>query len=356
MATSGVVSVNWSNNNNNSRVVKSKYEFAVKPSDEEVVVDSDDSEYSIPTIDISLLTSPDHHQRSKILHHLHKACQEWGFFQLINHGISETVMKQMMEACEGFFNMSEEEKKEFQGSRDVLDPINWGTNFNCNTVGKKFLIWREFLKLYVHPQFNSPYKPLGFSEAAEEYCKRTREICRVLMRAMSEALGLEPNCLEKATNWDEGCDVLASNYYPTCPNPDQVIGLPPHTDPGLMNLLVQNDVGGLQILHKSGKWVQWKAMPNTIIVDLGDQMQILTNDLYKSVTHRAVVNNKSTRISIVSGHGPAVNAKVVPIPELLEALGQAPAYPGIPYNEYLQLQRTSHTFLKSTLDIIRLES
>ncbi|XP_062086496.1 2-oxoglutarate-dependent dioxygenase 19-like [Humulus lupulus] len=147
------------------------------------------------------------------------------------------------------------------------------------------------------------------------------------MRAISETLGLEPNCLKKATNLDEGFQFLTSNQYPPCPDPEKVIELPPHTDLALMNILMQNHVGGLQILHK-GKWVNWKAMPNTMIVGIGDQIQILSNGLYKSVNHRAVVNNKSTRISIVAVHGPGMNTKIDPIPELLEAHGQTPTYSG----------------------------
>ncbi|XP_030503451.2 2-oxoglutarate-dependent dioxygenase 19 [Cannabis sativa] len=337
-------------------LLASKYAFVVKPSDEEVV-DSHHSEYSIPTIDISLLTSDNLDQRSKILFDLRKACEDWGFFMLINHGISDDLMKKMMEGCDNFFNMVEEDKKEFEGSLDtyVLDPICYGTNFDKgdNQINQLHY-WRNYIRFIVHPQFHSPHKPIGFSEVAKEYSKRTREICGVLMRGISETLGLEPNCLEKATNWDEGLQFLQSNHYPTCPNPHQVIGLPPHTDPMLMNLLVQNDVGGLQILHK-GKWVNWKAMPNSIIVDIGDQMQILSNEMYKSVKHRVVVNKKSIRISIVSVHGASMDTKIEPIEELLKAHAQKPAYPPISIKEYLKFQQSSQAFLKPTLDLIRLK-
>ncbi|XP_060964948.1 2-oxoglutarate-dependent dioxygenase 19-like [Cannabis sativa] len=333
-------------------LLASKYEFAVKPSDEEVV-DLDNIEYSIPTIDFSLLTSDNLDQRSKILDDLRKACEDWGFFTLINHGISDSVMKKMMEVSESFFNMGEEEKKEFEGNGDILDPICYGTNINCNIGGKQVLFWRNFIKFIAHPQFESPYKPIGFREAAEEYGKRTREICGVLMRGISKTLGLEENCIEKATNLDMGLQYLLMNDYQSCPNPDQVIGLPPHTDPALMNILIQNDVGGLQILH-NGKWVNWKAMPYSIIVDIGDQMQILTNDLYKSVKHSAIVNNKSRRISIVSTHGPQEDTKVVPIQELLEAHGQTPSYKPIPFKQYMQILQSPQVLLQPPLNLIRL--
>ena len=93
------------------------------------------------------------------------------------------------------------------------------------------------------------------------------------MRAISETLGLESDRLTKATDWDRGLQFLLGNYYPPCPQPDRVIGLGAHTDGNVLNLLIQNDVGGLQIQHK-GKWVNWKAEPNALIADLGDQIQV----------------------------------------------------------------------------------
>ena len=98
------------------------------------------------------------------------------------------------------------------------------------------------------------------------------------MKAISETLGLEPDRITKATDWDRGLQCISANYYPPCSKPDQAIGLAAHTDPNLLNLIIQNDVGGLQIQHK-GKWVIWKAEPNALIVDLGDQIQVPTHAL-----------------------------------------------------------------------------
>ena len=111
------------------------------------------------------------------------------------------------------------------------------------------------------------------SEAAAVYTKKTREIATELLKAISETLDLESDAILKAASWDRGFQLLAANYYPACPQPDRAIGLPAHTDSGLLNLLIQNDVGGLQIEHQ-GKWVNWIAKPNSFIVDLGEQMQV----------------------------------------------------------------------------------
>ena len=80
----------------------------------------------------------------------------------------------------------------------------------------------------------------------------------------------------------------------------------------------------------------------------------MTNDKYKSTLHRAVVNNKSKRISIVSGHAPASDIVVAPMQELLEREGESPHYKGVVYKEYLEIQKSVRSYLKSTLDSIRI--
>ena len=113
------------------------------------------------------------------------------------------------------------------------------------------------------------------SEVAFEFGKRTRNVAMELIKAISETLGLESDHIAKAMNWDNGLQILAANFYPACPEPDRAIGIPPHTDHGLVTLLIQNDTDGLQVQHK-GKWVNWNAMPNAFVVNLGDQMQVLS--------------------------------------------------------------------------------
>lgn len=111
---------------------------------------------SIPTIDLSLLTSSNPDQRSKAIQDLGKACEEWGFFMVVNHGIPEELMRSVLEVTSDFFNLPEDEKPEFQPA-DVLNPIRYGTSFN--TAKDKIFCWRDFLKLFVHPQFHCPATP-----------------------------------------------------------------------------------------------------------------------------------------------------------------------------------------------------
>ncbi|KAJ6683573.1 hypothetical protein OIU85_007277 [Salix viminalis] len=120
------------------------------------------------------------------------------------------------------------------------------------------------------------------------------------------------------------------------------MGMPPHSDHGLLTLLIQNGIGGLQIQHK-GKWVNVGTHPNSFLVNTGDHLEILSNGRYKSVLHRAMVNSNGTRMSIAMAHGPSLDSVVSPAPELLvSSEGDEPAaYIGMKYKDYLELQQSN---------------
>ncbi|KAL5558581.1 hypothetical protein UlMin_034792 [Ulmus minor] len=257
----------------------------------------------------------------------------------------------MIRKSEGFFDLTEDERRNYAG-KALFDPIRWGTSFNVRL--DKTLFWRDYLKLHVHPHFNAPKNPEGFSETLQEYCKQTRGVAGELLKGISKSLRLDENYIKKKMEMEKRSHQLAViNLYPPCPQPDVAIGLPPHTDHGLLTLLMQNELGGLQVFHNN-KWISVNPLPYSFLVNTGDHMEILTNGKYKSVVHRALVNNKATRISIGTAHGPPLNAVVSPAPELLDYESQTPAYRGITYKEYLELQQSNQLNGKSCLDHIRI--
>lgn len=311
------------------------------------LIDPDALQDSIPTIDFSLLSSDSPHQRSSAVHELDRACRDWGFFTVINHGVPVRLMKEMMDACERFFNQTEEEKREFEG-RHVLDPIRYCTSFNALVDTASF--WRDNLKLFVHPQFHSPNKPRGFSEVAAEYSKRVREVAMTLLQGISESLGLKEGYMEEALNLESGLQILVANLYPPCPQPELGMGLGPHSDHGLLTLLIQNQIGGLQIQH-GGKWIPVDTTPYSFVVNVADHIEILSNGEYKSVVHRVVVNNKATRMSIAMAHGPSLDAVVGPAIE-----SKSPAFIPMRYGEYLELQQSNPLHVKSALEAVRIRT
>eukprot|EP00262_Sarcandra_glabra_P012980 TRINITY_DN3476_c0_g4_i1.p1 TRINITY_DN3476_c0_g4~~TRINITY_DN3476_c0_g4_i1.p1 ORF type:complete len:359 (-),score=37.09 TRINITY_DN3476_c0_g4_i1:259-1335(-) len=305
--------------------------------------------HQIPTIDFALLTTSTPDQRSQIVRDIGKACSEWGFFMVINHGLSERVREGMLDACRAFFDLTEEEKREC-AEKHVLDPIRYGTSINATV--DEVMSWRDFLKVVVHPNFHSPEKPTCFREVSLEYCTSIREIAKELLKGISESLGLEACYIEKALEMEVGLQILVANCYPRCPQPELAMGIPPHSDHGLLTILTQNEVGGLQVKHK-GKWVIVNPLPYSFLVNIGDHIEILSNGKYKSVEHQAIVNSHSDRISIAMPHGPSLDALVAPAPQLVDNENNPPAYRGMKYREYLEFQQSNLLKGKSCLDRLR---
>ncbi|KAI4296412.1 hypothetical protein L6164_036372 [Bauhinia variegata] len=306
---------------------------------------------TLPIIDFSLLTSRNPQERSKTIQDLGKACEEWNFFMLINHGIPESLMNVMMEGITEFFNLPDEEKKEFL-KENLYDPIRWGSSFN--SVREEVHCWRDFLKVFVHPEFHFPDKPAGLRDAAFEYIKHIREITRELLRGVSESLDLEPNYISNAVNLESSLQVFVANLYPPCPQPELAMGLFPHTDYSLMTLILENGISGLDILQ-DGKWIKVKAPPNALMVITANQLEIVTNGKYKSSVHRAALYSKAKRISLTTGNGPSLDTVVRPAPELVDE-SHPPGYKTITYREFFEIHQRKGFDKQSALDYIRIQN
>lgn len=309
---------------------------------------ADDLAASIPVIDMSLLTSHHPQIHAKAVQELGKACAEWGFFMLTNHGIPMNLVEELMKKSQEFHDLPTEEKKEFSDN-DPFAPIRHGTSF-CPQV-EKVHYWRDYFKAVTFPEFNFPNKPPGYREVAREYSKKIRAVARNLLEGMSESLGLESNSIVESTDYDSGHQLFAVNLYPPCPQPHLALGLPSHSDIGLLTLLVENGIGGLQVKHHD-KWVNVNPLHNCLVVLLGDQLEVVSNGRYARVLHRAILNNTETRISVVLANGPALDKEIGAVPKLLE--NEKPLFKSITYREYFQIQQKSRIGETSSLDEIRL--
>ncbi|KAI3867636.1 hypothetical protein MKW98_006013 [Papaver atlanticum] len=274
---------------------------------------------TIPVIDFSFLTSGSPDQRCKIIQDLRNACRDWGFFMFNTSKIitlinccativggeswsSRDFEKGFDRLVYGFLQSEPEEKLPYRGKYE-LDPriiLDHETNFDTKVDNVSF--WRDQFRVFVHPIFHPPHKPEGLSEDLSEYSKRSRVIMKELLRGIMEGLEFEEDDIEKSLELKSGDQIFSANFNPPCPQPELAIGLPPHADHGLLTLLIQNNVDGLHIKNK-GKWVAVNPIPNSIMVNTGDHMDTLSKGKYKSVLHRAVVNNKETRISLVITNG-----------------------------------------------------
>nr|GMC70242.1 protein DMR6-LIKE OXYGENASE 2-like [Ipomoea batatas]GMD46137.1 protein DMR6-LIKE OXYGENASE 2-like [Ipomoea batatas] len=289
----------------------------------------DDSKVNIklPIVDFAQLQGPN---RLQALQSLAYACENYGFFQLVNHGITEEVMNNMRDVARRFFELPMTEREKYMSS-DMSTPVRYGTSFNQTKDG--VFCWRDFLKLVCNPLSDLlphwPSSPLDFRKRAVPYVKETKMLFAKVVEAILESLGVEEEGAKNKTGEKKGDDneitkqlvedgsqLMVVNYYPECPNPDLTLGIPPHSDYGFLTLLLQDDVPGLQI-HHHGDWLSVEPIPGAFVINVGDHLEIFSNGRYKSVLHRVVVNSLKSRISIASLHSLPFETTVKPSPKLI---------------------------------------
>ncbi|KAL3647159.1 hypothetical protein CASFOL_008127 [Castilleja foliolosa] len=303
----------------------------------------------VPVIDLSGLNGPSH-VRASTIKAISSACEHWGFFRIINHGIKMSLIEEMLSVTGEFFDLSLEEKMKYV-SDDVMSPVRYGTSLNSSK--KHSLYWRDYFRHYGHQSFHLwPLNPPNYRNVAKEYLEEIWELAMKLGSAISEGLGLDVGYLEKSLGL--GLQILAANYYPPCPEPHKTLGLAAHSDHGAITILMQNGVDGLQIKHKE-TWFGVQHVPDTFLVNIGDYLEILSNGKYKSVEHRAIVNAEKTRISVAVGHGPELLAAVRPASPLVDER-EGVHYRPITYKDYIRLQQNSTVRGKSALQAIKISN
>lgn len=108
----------------------------------------------------------------------------------------------------------------------------------------------------------------------EEYGDQVLKLTDRLLNIFGELLGLKPGYLQE--HFGDTMLNVRLNFYAACPEPKRVLGLRAHSDPNVMTILVQDQVGGLQV-KKGDEWVNVTPTPGALVVNLGDQMQVKTN-------------------------------------------------------------------------------
>ncbi|KAH9318873.1 hypothetical protein KI387_020642, partial [Taxus chinensis] len=153
-------------------------------------------------------------------------------------------------------------------------------------------------------------------EACLEYAEAAREVCFKLLQLIVGSLGLPDEHLNQY--FEDDMNFVRLNCYPECLIPELALGAGRHKDPGALTLLYQDQVGGLQVKRKdNGQWLPVQPLPDSFVVNVGDCMQVWSNDRYESVEHRVVVNDTRRRLSIPFFFNPSQYVMVKPLEELV---------------------------------------
>ncbi|KAF3332952.1 gibberellin 2-beta-dioxygenase 8-like protein [Carex littledalei] len=216
---------------------------------------------------------------------------KWGFFQVINYGISHDLLFQLRKFQINLFREPFEKKKKEKLLELAPENYCWGTPSATNV---EQLSWSEAY----HIPLNSISESVGdnmrkiIQDVSNSMSRLAHEMASILGAELGDMNGnyMKQNCT---------CNTcyLRLNHYPPCQEPNGAFGLAPHTDSDFLTVLYQDQIGGLQLM-KEGRWVNVRPNPRALIINIGDLFQAWSNNLYKSVKHRVVANSRFERFSV----------------------------------------------------------
>ncbi|GER34547.1 2-oxoglutarate (2OG) and Fe(II)-dependent oxygenase superfamily protein [Striga asiatica] len=284
----------------------------------------------VPTVNLAGIDSEDDEARRKCHEELKRAAAEWGVMHLVNHGVPEELTDRVKNAGREFFDLPVEEKERYANDQASGNVQGYGSKLANNASGR--LEWEDYFFHCVYPEEKRdmsiwPKNPLDYIPATSEYTKQLRNLTTKILAVLSSGLGLDEGRLEKEVGGkDELILQMKINYYPKCPQPELALGVEAHTDVSALTFILHNMVPGLQLFYE-GKWVTAKCVPNSIIMHVGDTIEILSNGKYKSILHRGLVNREKVRISwAVFCEPPKEKIVLRPLPETVSE-AEPPLFP-----------------------------
>ncbi|XP_009591747.1 gibberellin 2-beta-dioxygenase 1-like [Nicotiana tomentosiformis] len=271
--------------------------------------------------------------------HITKACQEFGFFKVVNHDVpKETITKLEGEAVK-FFNLPQCEKDK----AGPANPFGYG-NKRIGTNGDvgwiEYLLFSTNSELISEKSVNIPGNSHLFWCAVNEYVSGVRNIACLVLEMIAEGLKIEPkNVLSKLLRDQKSDSCFRLNHYRPCTQLEalsggrNLIGFGEHTDPQVISVLRSNNTTGLQICLKDGTWVSVPPDHYSFFIIVGDSLQVMTNGRFWSVRHRVLANSLKSRLSMIYFGGPPLSAKIAPLSSLMEA-GEESLYEEFTWGEY----------------------
>lgn len=275
----------------------------------------------VPVIDVSELNDP------ATLAALDAACRDWGFFQVVGHGVDRRVSDGLLAQMRSFFGLDAAQKRSV--SRTAENP--WG--FYDQELTKNTRDWKEIFD-YGPPEGAAvPQWPRGrpeFQQAVQDFYGAAEKLSFELLAALSRNLGMPPDYLAEGFRSSHS-SFLRLNYYPVCPAParpqkldipvDGHLGINHHTDAGALTVLVQDRQPGLEVF-RYGDWHLIEPCEDALVINIGDIVQVWSNDRYRAALHRVVASSEAERYSAPFFFNPAYVTDYAPLPSTVD-----PAHP-----------------------------
>jgi isopenicillin N synthase-like dioxygenase len=271
----------------------------------------------VPVVDIADLG------KQESLRAIDAACRDWGFFQVTGHGVPDAVIAALSGAAHDFFAQPLDLKSSI--SRTAENP--WG--FYDRELTKNTRDWKEVYDFgpgdggMLVPQW--PRALPAFKPAIRNYYSACERVAHRLLEAISINLGLPSSDLERHFGASH-TSFLRLNHYPVCPTPAAPAGLEVatggylgvnhHTDAGVLTVLLQ-DAPGLQVF-RDNQWHLVEPRRDALVVNIGDIVQVWSNDVYRAALHRVVTNPRADRYTAAFFMNPSYETDYAPLPTMVD--------------------------------------
>jgi isopenicillin N synthase-like dioxygenase len=263
---------------------------------------------NIPVVDIADSFSPDIEKRRAVAWEIHRSARDTGFFYIKNHGMETKDLHGILDLSRQFFNLPTAEKtalniansQNMRGYEPMaLQTLDAGSPPDLK---ESFMSARELGPEHPFVRDKIPYEGANqwpaslprFREGVLSYNAKISNLGRHICRSIALSLDLPEDYFSGGLA-EPSCTVRLLHYPPHPANAQaNQLGAGAHTDWGLITLLLQDDVGGLEVRNAAGKWLRAEPIEGTFVVNLADLVPRITNGLYHSTMHR-VLNNVSGR-------------------------------------------------------------
>lgn len=277
---------------------------------------------ALSIIDIGPLTSKrgSHHAVAQAIR---TACRESGFFYVVGHGISSELQERLERLSRQFFDQDLERKMSIRmerGGRAWRGYFPVGGELTRGKPDRKEGLYFGVDLPDDHPKVRGgiplhgrnlfPDDILGFRETVSEYIAAMTRLGHVLMEGIALSLGLDAGYFADRYTGNP-LTLFRIFNYPATPAADEepTWGVGEHTDYGLLTILRQDDIGGLQVKSPAG-WIDAPPIPGSFVCNIGDMLDRMTGGFYKSTPHRVLNQSRRARLSFPFFFDPDFDAEV----------------------------------------------
>jgi isopenicillin N synthase-like dioxygenase len=287
----------------------------------------------IPVVDLGLMQGNES-DRERLGAELREACESVGFFYVANHGVPGRVTGDIFDQAHRFFALPIEERRSLTITRspvyrgylaigerganlnrpaDILESLNLGCDLgpdhpdvNANTP--------------LHGPNQWPTSLPGFREAVTSYQQTMLRLADTILQALAFALEIP-----FASLWPMFSPPMTQmrllHYAPQPPDVDCMIGARPHQDTSFFTILLQDDVGGLEVQARNGEWLVAPPRPDMFVVNAGEFLELMTCGFFSSAMHRVVNRSSAQRYSVPFFVSPGYSTILSPLPQFAARAG-----------------------------------